>query len=190
MTIKDLTRELTLIGHDAPPYSEEAITRIANRALEVIFSEHSVKGEHILEVDPEKTKTICEKTAHGVAVIDLEEQIPDLFSVEEIRSLINRAPLDFIEISDTRLYLPTCFSGELLIVYRKSAEKISSADEEIKIPAHLSPLLPLLAASFAWAEELPELSEIYSKSYRELSDTIRKEVRKKLSPAYAHNGWA
>ena len=82
------------------------------------------------------------------------------------------------------------FSGELLIVYRKSAEKISSADEEIKIPTHLSPLLPLLAASFAWAEELPELSEIYLKSYRELSDTIRKEVRKKLSPAYAHNGWA
>ena len=190
MTIKELTRELTLIGHDAPPYSEEAITNIANRALEVIFSEHSVRGEHILEVDPQKSLPNGRKTAHGVAIIDLKEQIDDLFSVEEVRSLVSREPLGFVEIRDTRLYLPACFSGELLIVYRKSAERITGADEEINIPPRLSPLLPLLCASFAWAEELPELSDRYLNVYRELSDTVRKEVRAKLSPAYAHNGWA
>lgn len=123
--------------------------------------------------------------------IDLEKKIPDYLAPASL-------PYDYFghavkgaRIVGKTLYLPSGTSGEVRMLYRRSARPIGSdLREDIDIPRECECLLPLLTASFMWLEDDSDMAQYYMALYKNALATVEGEVTGRLDTDYATNGWA
>lgn len=98
----------------------------------------------------------------------------------------------FVEGKDT-LLLPVPTSGVFDVKYERERVTVSASDDmstEIDLDSELSELLPLLVASYIWADDEPAKAEYYLNLYREQENYLRIKERE-LSSVKIRNksGW-
>ncbi len=91
-----------------------------------------------------------------------------------------------------KLFLPAEFQGEIFLDYYRAPTHITADNPEqsIDISEEVSPLLPLLTASYLWLDDDSEKAQYYMALYRQSLATVMRYSIRSLDSKYKTNGWA
>lgn len=123
----------------------------------------------------------------------ITEYIKDYLAATKIPTDPYGRSIEGATVSGDLLKLPSDYSGEIIIHYKRVPKKISvdNADGEIDIPRSCEHLLPLLTASYIWLDDDPDKAQYYMSIYREEMARIRRYVSSQFDNEYRDvTGWA
>ena len=101
-------------------------------------------------------------------------------------------PITSAILEDGMITLPSSFSGEIRVKYRRLPEmpSLSEPDKEIDIPPEYEILLPLLSAFYILLDEDAEKAETYRRSYLEMLEGTKSSAYSLAQAGYVDvNGW-
>ena len=99
----------------------------------------------------------------------ISDIIPDYMSALGVPKSPGGSIIAGAKISTDRVTLPTSYSGEVIIEYRKAPASVSAdaPDKDLGLPRDTEHLVPLLPAAYMWLDDDIEKAYYYMSLYRE-----------------------
>lgn len=142
---------------------------------------------------------------YGSITSDLEQDIPIFgrYCVYDFSKLVDNflsfklMPIKDLVINDDYIIddgkiirIPLSINGVYEVGYERKVREINGDyNAVIDLDDELLPLLPLLVASYIWADDEPAKAEYYLSLYREMVSEIRYKLKNFDMVKYTNNGW-
>ena len=129
---------------------------------------------------------------NGLTEIDVRERIRDFGGFASLVTDSSGAPIRSAILSDGKITLPSDYSGEINLTYRRLPRlpTLTEPDAQIDVPREYEPLLPLLTAFYVLLDDEDEKAEIYKKAYTEALGCIKGAKYSASGLGYKDvNGW-
>ena len=122
----------------------------------------------------------------------LPDLIDDFLAPTSIPTSSDGTAIDGARICADTLTLPSEFTGEVNIFYKRMPREISlNPTQAVDIPRIAEHLLPILTAAYLWLEDSPDKAQYYMQIYREATEEARRRLPKAVGGEYKNvTGWA